>query len=177
MPYPSFQIDYLTHTWDDKMFTTFRKSICPKVNVIARLEFELTYYDSVIQRFNHYTTGFFPTKSVLASSKLQNLKFHFKKSKKEKRKNQFPSLFFSILWGPYEAHQQQSLILSPSCSLGLFFLRRCPWCNGYRRRNWTRRHEFKSWTRLIAFHIALISLGKVWIQICTLLLWLNNRAD
>ena len=33
--------------------------------------------------------------------------------------------------------------------------RRCPWCNGYRRRKWTQRHEFKSWTRLIAFHIAL----------------------
>ena len=43
-------------------------------------------------------------------------------------------------------------------------LRRCPWCNGYRRRIWTRRHEFKSWTWLIAFHIALIPLGKVWIQ-------------
>ena len=38
---------------------------------------------------------------------------------------------------------------------------RCPWCNGYRRREWTRRHEFKSWTRLIAFHLALIPLGKV----------------
>ena len=25
-------------------------------------------------------------------------------------------------------------------------------------------HEFKSWTRLIAFHIALIPLGKVGIQ-------------
>ena len=33
---------------------------------------------------------------------------------------------------------------------------RCPWCNGYRRRKWTRRDEFKSRTRLIAFHIALI---------------------
>ena len=42
-----------------------------------------------------------------------------------------------------------------------FTLRRCLWCNGYRRRKWTRRHEFKSWTRLIAFHIALIPLGKV----------------
>ena len=37
-----------------------------------------------------------------------------------------------------------------------------PWWNGYHRRKW--RHEFKSWTRLIAFHIALIPLGKVWIQ-------------
>ena len=29
---------------------------------------------------------------------------------------------------------------------------------GYRRRKRTRRHEFKSWTRLIAFHIARIPL-------------------
>ena len=39
--------------------------------------------------------------------------------------------------------------------------RRCPWCNGYRPGKCTRRHEFKSWTRLVAFHIALIPLGKV----------------
>ena len=29
--------------------------ICPKVNVIMQLELELTYYDSTVQRFNHYT--------------------------------------------------------------------------------------------------------------------------
>ena len=46
-------------------------------------------------------------------------------------------------------------------SLLIANLNRCPWCNGYRRWNWTRRHEFKSWTRLIAFHIALIHLGKI----------------
>ena len=51
------------------------------------------------------------------------------------------------------------------------------WCNGYRRRIWTRRHEFKSWTWLIAFHIALIPLGKVWIQIFSLQQWVNSRAD
>ena len=34
-------------------------------------------------------------------------------------------------------------------------------CNSYRRRKWTRRYEFKYWTKLIAFHIALIPLGKV----------------
>ena len=38
---------------------------------------------------------------------------------------------------------------------------RCPWCNGYRLREWTRQHEFKSWMRLIAFHIVLIPWGKV----------------
>ena len=30
--------------------------ICPKVIIIARPEFELTYYDSQGQHFNHYTT-------------------------------------------------------------------------------------------------------------------------
>ena len=53
---------------------------------------------------------------------------------------------------------------------------RCPWCNGYRRRKWTRRHEFKSWTRQIAFHIALIPLRKVWIQLFSLQRWVNSRA-
>ena len=33
----------------------FPKGICPKMNVIARLEFELTYY-SAAHRLNHYTT-------------------------------------------------------------------------------------------------------------------------
>ena len=32
----------------------------------------------------------------------------------------------------------------------------CPWCNSYCCRKWTPWHGFKSWTRLIAFHIALI---------------------
>ena len=54
---------------------------------------------------------------------------------------------------------------------------RCPWCSGYRCRKWTRQHEVKSWTRLIAFHIALIILGKVWIQLFSLQLWVNSRAD
>ena len=54
---------------------------------------------------------------------------------------------------------------------------RCLWCNGYRRRKRTRRYKFKSWTRLIAFHIALIPLGKVWIQLFSLQLWVNSWAD
>ena len=53
---------------------------------------------------------------------------------------------------------------------------RCPWSNGYRRRKWTRRHELKSSTRLIAFQIALIHLGKVWTQLFSLQLWANSRA-
>ena len=53
----------------------------------------------------------------------------------------------------------------------------CPWCKGYRRSKWTQRHEFKSWTGLIAFPIALIPLGKVWIQLFFLQLWVNSRVD
>ena len=49
--------------------------------------------------------------------------------------------------------------------------------NGYRHRIWTRRYEFNSWTWLIAFHIALIPLGKVWIQLLSLQLWVNSRVD
>ena len=58
-----------------------------------------------------------------------------------------------------------------------YLTKRCLWCNGYRHRIWTRRYEFNSWTRLIAFHIALIPLGKVWIQLFSLQLWVNSRAD
>ena len=47
---------YLTHNWEDKGVHTFPKGICPKVNIIARLEYELAYYDSAVHRFNHYTT-------------------------------------------------------------------------------------------------------------------------
>ena len=32
---------------------------------------------------------------------------------------------------------------------GIKSFRRCTWCNGYRRRNWTQRHEFKSSTDCI----------------------------
>ena len=35
---------------------------CPKVNVIARLEYELAYYDSADHRFNHYTTRTSPSR-------------------------------------------------------------------------------------------------------------------
>ena len=48
------------------------------------------------------------------------------------------------------------------------YINGCLWCNGYRHVKWTWWHKFKSWTRLIAFYIALIPLGKVWIQIFSL---------
>ena len=47
---------YLSHSWEDKGVHTFLKGIFPKVNVIVWLEYELTYYDSTVHRFNHYTT-------------------------------------------------------------------------------------------------------------------------
>ena len=33
------------------------------------------------------------------------------------------------------------------------------WCNGYRRRNWTRRHEFKSWTDCISHSTNTLGKG------------------
>ena len=61
--------------------------------------------------------------------------------------------------------------------MGIILNCMCPRCNGYRRRIWTRRDEFKSGTWLIAFHIALIPLGKVWIQIYSLQIWVYSRAE
>ena len=46
----------LTHSWEDKGVHTFPKGICPKVNIIARLEYELAYYDSEVHLFNPCTT-------------------------------------------------------------------------------------------------------------------------
>ena len=53
---------------------------------------------------------------------------------------------------------------------------RCQLCNGYRRKKWTPLHEFKSWTRLIAFYIALIPMRKLRIKLFFLQLWVNSRA-
>ena len=41
------------------MFNTFPKSISLKVNVIARLDFELAYWDLAFKHVNHDTTGDF----------------------------------------------------------------------------------------------------------------------
>ena len=46
---------------EDKGVHSFPKGICPKVNIIARLEYELTYYDSGVRRFNHTPRGHPPT--------------------------------------------------------------------------------------------------------------------
>ena len=55
-----------TQSWDDKGVHAFPKGICPKVNIIAWLGFELAYYDSVDHRFNHYTTKAPPTWLILS---------------------------------------------------------------------------------------------------------------
>ena len=38
----------LTHSWEEKGVHIFPKGIWPKVNVIARLEYELAYYNSAV---------------------------------------------------------------------------------------------------------------------------------
>ena len=58
---------YLIHSWEDKGVHTFPKGICPKVNVIVQLVYELVYYDSAVHRFNHYTTWTPPISAESAS--------------------------------------------------------------------------------------------------------------
>ena len=59
---------------------TFPKGLCPKVNIIVQLEFELTYYDSAVQRFNHHTW------------------FNVSKWFNKKKKNPLKTLCFSSLY-------------------------------------------------------------------------------
>ena len=42
---------------ENKSVDIFPNSISLKVNVIARIEFELAYYDVAIQPLKHYATG------------------------------------------------------------------------------------------------------------------------
>ena len=52
----SWQDVFDDKSWKDKGVHTFPKGICPKVNIISRLKYELAYYGSAVHRFNHYTT-------------------------------------------------------------------------------------------------------------------------
>ena len=52
---------YLTpaHNWrGGNWIHTFPKSISPKTNVMARLEFELAYFEATVQHFSHYDIYF-----------------------------------------------------------------------------------------------------------------------
>ena len=55
------------------MVHTFPNGICTKVNVIARLEYELAYYDSAVNRFNHHITIL--VLSVLSRTKIVLIDF------------------------------------------------------------------------------------------------------
>ena len=46
---------------------TFPEGVCPKMNVIAQMEFELAYYDSAVHRFEYFTTRT-PSEPTLARS-------------------------------------------------------------------------------------------------------------
>ena len=48
---------YSTHNKGNKGVYTFPKGISPKVNVIARPDFEFTYYNVTVQNVNAYTTS------------------------------------------------------------------------------------------------------------------------
>ena len=51
------------------------------------------------------------------------------------------------------------LLFNSNNSAVIILINRCPWCNGYRRRNWTRRHEFKSWTDCISHSTNTLGKG------------------
>ena len=48
---------YLTHCQRDKGVRTFPEGISPKVNAIARVKFELSYYNVTVEHVSHYSKG------------------------------------------------------------------------------------------------------------------------
>ena len=51
------------------------------------------------------------------------------------------------------------------------------WFESYSCWKQTRQSKFKSWNRMFAFHMELISQGKAWIQLFSLQLCINIRVD
>ena len=52
---------YLTHSWEDMEVHGIPKGICPKVNVIARLEYDLTTIPQSIALRRPQTVHIYPT--------------------------------------------------------------------------------------------------------------------
>ena len=82
-----------------------------------------------------------------------------------KKKSDVLGMTLNCIWrwgsssGDLVSIEYSLIAIIPKSTLG-YNLIRCPWCNGYRPRKWTQRHEFKSWTRLIAFSHSTNTLGK-----------------
>ena len=53
----------------------------------------------------------------------------------------------------------------------------CLCSNACHHRKWMQQPGFNSWMRLFVFPIVPISLRKAWIQLFSLQLWVNSRAD
>ena len=72
---------------------TFPKGIYPKVTIIARLELKLTYYDSAVQLFNHYTTEPHRFFSFFFQCMFQNLYIVITEITNHKNDNQYLNNF------------------------------------------------------------------------------------
>ena len=134
------------------MVHIFRESISPKANVIAQLMFEL---ESAVHRFNQYIKKTHPQAYCLSKKLLS-----WYSAKIRKRRLTYLMVTLISLALSVESYidiisiRNRPRLHRTNISKSIKDLWRCPWCNGYRRRKWTRWHEFKSWTRLTAFHIA-----------------------
>ena len=69
---------------------------------------------------------------------------NFKKFTQQKKLCEEKIQFFFYVRRVYVAYFHYNGTLANLRELFNMSLWRCPWCNGYCRRKWTRRHEFKS---------------------------------
>ena len=64
---------YLIYSQGDKGVQIFPKGINQKVNGIVQLEFELAYYDIVVQHVSHYTYDFLTNQMYLGQQTTSKL--------------------------------------------------------------------------------------------------------
>ena len=87
--------------------------------------------------------------------------------------------FISTSFAFFEILNQLDISQSDSIMLNWKMLNNihtCLWHNSYRKK-WIQQTRIKCWMRLFAFHIGLIPLRKVWIQLFSLQLGINSWAD
>ena len=58
----------------DKGIHIFPKGICPKVNIIAWLEFKLAYFETTVQHFSHYAMGTFQLQCLRSQMNFERVK-------------------------------------------------------------------------------------------------------
>ena len=154
------------------------------MNIIARLEYELAYYDSAVHHFNHYTTRtpqyngngvlsftcwyihlvnrYLSQEEPVYSNGI-HVNFFDQKTLRSILLNR-PVGEIIYLWGLDKSHFTIFWEWESMCSREAVYLHLHK-CKTYQRRKWYWRSKFKPCTQLFAFHVTLMPLKQTWNQL------------